>query len=308
MKLSAPPAFLLALPAAVCLAAAMATPVRASTADRARGAIVRVHIEEESIPAADLTVTPTATPSPGPSPAPGTSPTATSTPTGTPTPAPTPEMFPEPSPLATLSDESPIGIGAVTPSAQISDGPLDPEIAAVGQDNPARAASMRIVDEARKELLAGKPDDAIRTLGRAISVDPSDPFAYFYLGRANLARKDYLQAMTFLKRAEMSFQENPTWLGETLAFEGLAYELSDRVSAAAAAYQQALAIAPGNLMARVGFTRTEADLQPGASSSPGAAPSGAAAPAPPPSEGAPPPPEESQPPPAASGEPSAPSN
>jgi tetratricopeptide (TPR) repeat protein len=154
---------------------------------------------------------------------------------------------------------------------------------------------MRIAEEARVALLGGHPDEAIRELSRAVSVDPSDPYAYFYLGRAYIAEKNYAQAMTFLKRAEIGFgSQNAAWLSETLGFEGLAYEESGRDTAAAAAYQQALQVNPGNLMARVGYTRLAPSLTPAA---PEGAPAGDQSLAPPETNEAPPPPEAAPPPP-----------
>ena len=90
---------------------------------------------------------------------------------------------------------------------------------------PALAASLRMTDQARertREPSRGRrdPDSAARDLDR-----PSNPYAYFYLGRA-YREKNYDQAMTFFKRAEIGFGANPAWLGETLAFEGLANEQS----------------------------------------------------------------------------------
>ena len=55
----------------------------------------------------------------------------------------------------------------------------------------------------------------------AISIDPSNSYAYFYLGRAYIASKNYGQALTFFKRAEIGIAANSHWLGETLAFEGV---------------------------------------------------------------------------------------
>ncbi|MGO9450072.1 MAG: tetratricopeptide repeat protein [Candidatus Binataceae bacterium] len=271
--------------------------------------IVLAHLEEESIPAADLTVTPTPTPTPeaGGS----TTPTATpsESPSETPSPTPYPEqtgalIFPEPTPLPTSSDElPPLEAGTITPTLRISDSSLQ---AAIDQEqSPGRAASMRIAEEARVELLDGHPDEAIRDLGRAVSIDPSDPYAYFYLGRAYIAKQNYLQAMTFLKRAEIGFGSgNAVWLGETLAFEGLNYEESGHEVAAAAAYQQALQVNPGNLMARVGYTRLSSDLTP---STPEAAPS-VNIDAPPPAMGSPPPPPIEPPPPPPPNESPAPTN
>jgi Tetratricopeptide repeat len=238
-------------------------------------------LQEESIGSADLT--PSATPSPSP----GAEATgaAAMTPSASPTPEQPPapsegEIFPEPTPVPTATGESePLGIGSLTPSPQISDLPLEPVIAATA--DPARAASLRITEQARVALLAGKTDDAIRELGRAVSVDPNDPYAYFYLGRAYIAKNNLVQAITFLKRAEIGFGQNPQWLGETLAFEGLAYEQGGHPDAAAGSYQQALQVEPGNLMARVGYTRVEPDITaPAATPAEGAPEQGEAPPAP----------------------------
>jgi TolA-binding protein len=151
------------------------------------------------------------------------------------------------------SDVAPLGIGAVNPQLQVSDRPLAATIREAS--TPSMAASLRIVDHARENILGGRPGDAIQELAHALSIDPADAYAYFYLGRAWLAKRDYTQAMTFLKRAEIGFGSNPEWLGETLAFEGLTYEESGQLDAARTAYQTAMDAEPGSLMARVGYTR-----------------------------------------------------
>jgi len=239
----------------------------------------QIALEEEAIPAAELSATPSPTVTPGPN---GETPEPSPTPEPTYTVPPTPNVFPEPTPMptATGDDESQGEIGTVAPAAQVSDLPLDSEIAAA-QSDPARAASVRVVEQARQELQIGKQDEAIRTLQRAMSIDSSDPYAYFYLGRTNLAAKQFEQAMAFFKRAETGFGSNPAWLGETLAYEGLTYELSDHLVAAEAAYQQALQASPGNLMAHVGYTRVSANIEPTESPTPEEAPSGVAVPYPP---------------------------
>jgi len=199
-------------------------------------------------------------------------------------------VFPEPTPLATSSEElPPLEIGSVTPSLRISDGSLGPVIA--HSQDPGMAASLRITEQARIQLLAGKVDDAIRDLTRALSVDPSDPYAYLYLGRAYLSKRNNSQAMTFFKRAEIGFGSgNPMWLSETLAFEGLVYEEEGHATTAVAVYQQALRANPGNLMARVGYTRLAPQVVPAVPTAPGEAPSDAGAPPAAPEEPPPPPP------------------
>jgi len=147
----------------------------------------------------------------------------------------------------------PFDYASVPPSMPVSDSSLDPIIKKT--TDSARVASLRITEEARRLLAAGHPDEAIRALGRAISIDASNPYAYFYLGRSYFVRKEYDQALTFLARAEIGIGSDPAWLGETLSFEGACYEELGRDREAADAYQHALQVAPGNLMARVGFGR-----------------------------------------------------
>jgi hypothetical protein len=280
-------------PGIMALAAALAVfAARVPVLAQPTRAPIAIALEEDSIGAADLTPTPTATPTPDaqgnmpPGPSPTASPTATEGP-----------VFFEPSAIPTpTADAAPLDVGAITPTTSVSDAPLDAVIAAEG--SPARAASLRATEQARQYLTRNHPDAAIRTLGRAVGIDPGNPYAYFYLGRAYIAKKDDNQALSFFKRAEIGFgSRNPSWLAETLAFEGLTYEDSDHINAAAAAYQQAIAADPGNLMARVGYTRVAPEITPATPVAPEGAPSDSAITAPPSGVAAPPPPAAAPPPP-----------
>jgi tetratricopeptide (TPR) repeat protein len=182
-------------------------------------------------------------------------------------------------------------IGSLTPTPQVSDSSLEPLINTA--PTPARAASLRITEKQRVELERGHIDDAVRELEHAVSIDPSNSYAYFYLGRAYIARKGYPQALTFFKRAEIGLASNSAWLGEIYAFEGLSLEESGKSAEAAAAYQKALAATPGNLTARVGATRLAAFAPAPAAGPPvadAAQPAPAAVEVPPPPDEAPPPP------------------
>lgn len=237
-----------------------------------------VAFNEESIPGADLT--PTATPSPGTGAAsspgavgPSNAAAAASSSAGA-SPvsleSPVAEASPGESPAAAPTEIPPaIDIGSIAPSLRVSDQPLNQLIAAAS--NPARGASLRMCEQARQEIDGGHYDDAIRDLGRSISIDPSNSYAYVYLGRAYILKKDYKQALTFLGRAAAGLGADPVWRAEALAFEGLAYEQAGQPTDAFNAYQQALAITPGNLTARVGATRLAAYSQPSSAASPAAA-------------------------------------
>jgi tetratricopeptide (TPR) repeat protein len=227
-----------------------------------------IAFNEESIPAADLTPTATPTPAAGaatspqaasPSNAAAASPSAGASPVAAASAGESPAAEPTEIPPA-------IDIGSIAPSLRVSDQPLTQLIAAAS--NPARGASLRMCEQARQEIDAGHYDEAIRDLGRSISIDPSNSYAYVYLGRAYILKKDYKQALTFLGRAAAGLGADPVWRAEALAFEGLAYEQAGQPSDAVNAYQQALAITPGNLTARVGATRLAAYNQPSSAPTP----------------------------------------
>jgi tetratricopeptide (TPR) repeat protein len=120
---------------------------------------------------------------------------------------------------------------------------------------PGLAASLRLTEEGRKQLADRQTDEAMRSLARAVSVDPGDAFAYYYLGRAHLQRKNYEQALTFFRRAEVGFSARPDWMAEALTYEGACDEELGRQADAIKAYQRALAASPNNLRARVGYGR-----------------------------------------------------
>jgi hypothetical protein len=274
-------------------------------------AIELAELKEESIPAQDLSVpaapaSPGAATSPGAAPSPATdtdsdaegwkqvppgkvAPDEGAVPVSNPMPAGAPAQAAPVNP----ADVAPaIDVGSIATTPQVSDASLAPLIDTA--PTPARAASLRITEQERVELERGNTNDAIRELAHAISIDPSNSYAYFYLGRAYIARKDYTQAETFFRRAEIGLGTNPLWLGEAYAFEGLSLEQAGKSADAVAAYQKALAASPGNLTARVGVTRLSAfmpaaataaapqtDLDQPAPSEPAAPPAPDEAPAPP---------------------------
>jgi hypothetical protein len=251
------------------------TPISATASQRidAASPMLLAELQEESIPAQDLAAP--SSPAASPSAANATSPDSNSdsdaedwkaVPAGQAAPAQSEAPVANTKPAAAVPAAAPspadvapaIDAGQIATTPQISDASLTPMIATA--PTPARAASLRITEQQRLELERGHTDDANRELAHAISIDPSNSYAYFYLGRAYVARQDYGQALTFFKRAEIGLASNSAWLGETYAFEGLSLEQSGKSAEAAAAYQKALAASPGNLTARVGETRVSAFL------------------------------------------------
>lgn len=213
---------------------------------------------------------------------------------------------------ATANISSPAGAVTPTPvgpppALDLSATGIAPDLGAVSLEpevrkaaTPSRAASIRLTEAARKELTSGDTDAALRGLARAVSIDPGNPFAYYYLGRAYLSRRNYSQALTFFQRAELGFAARPDWLGETLSYEGACDEQLGRRDGAAKAYQRAVAAAPQNFRAQAGYGRlgpalapvANFDLPPPASGD-AALPPPISVPAPPPEEQPPPPPVDS---------------
>ena len=188
-----------------------------------------------------------------------------------------------------------LDVSTVTGDLDPSQGPLTDEIKHA--DNPALMASLRQTEQARKELAAGQLDEALRSLNGAVSIDPSNPFAYFYLGRSYAARKDFPQALTFFKRAEVGFGSHPEWLGATMGNEGTCYEELNQMNNAARAYRNALAASPNNLMARTGYGRLGEEFPDTSSAANPATPPEAVSDSSPNAVESSPPPEEAQPPP-----------
>jgi hypothetical protein len=203
-------------------------------------------------------------------------------------PVPTPGAEPTTPPPA-------LDVSAIGPTADLGAESLESEIKRAG--SPARVASMRLTEQARRELAQGAGDVAMRDLSHAVSIDPGNPFEYYYLGRVYLSRKNYAQALTFFQRAELGFAARPDWLGETLTYEGACEEELGHMPDAARAYQRAVASAPGNFRAAAGYGRLGANIvQPAALEAPpplttdAAGPPLAAPPAPAPDEEPAPPP------------------
>lgn len=83
---------------------------------------------------------------------------------------------------------------------------LDP-----GAGSPARQASQQIVEEGKGLLIAGRPADAARRFATATRVDPTNGFAYYYLGRARFEAGDRSGAAGVLDKAETLLGPYPEW-------------------------------------------------------------------------------------------------
>lgn len=78
-----------------------------------------------------------------------------------------------------------------------------------------REASLRVVEEGRRYLIAGQPRQAARRFEHATRIDPTNGFAYYYLGRARLDAGDQSGAVGVLEKAESLLGPYPEWRERT---------------------------------------------------------------------------------------------
>lgn len=87
--------------------------------------------------------------------------------------------------------------------------PAEPEI--VEGPSPRTLASLRLTEEARLLLNAKQPDEAIRTLERALNIDPGNGRNYYYLAEAWLMKGNGAQARELNRLAEIYLENDPQW-------------------------------------------------------------------------------------------------
>lgn len=77
--------------------------------------------------------------------------------------------------------------------------------------SPRLAASRHLTEEARKLLETGKPDEAIRTLERAVNLSPTNGQNFYYLSEAWMMKKDIRQAEEFNGLAARYLKDDSMW-------------------------------------------------------------------------------------------------
>ncbi len=121
---------------------------------------------------------------------------------------------------------------------------------------PNVAAALRLIEDGRKHLNHGEADLALERFERAVAIDPTSAYGYYYLARLHFEKKNYDQAIAFANRAvALSSRSDPVWTSRALTLEGETFEQAGRYADARRAYKEAVQADPNNLAARVGLSR-----------------------------------------------------
>jgi tetratricopeptide (TPR) repeat protein len=126
--------------------------------------------------------------------------------------------------------------------------------------DPRRAASLRVTEEGRVDLLAERYERGAQKLARAIEIDATNPFAYFYLGLARFRVGRFAEAGDLFSRSAGLFSSDEAWRADALAFRGESLEKGGRPAEAKRAYEEALQVDSGNVRAQDGLSRLSGEM------------------------------------------------
>ena len=116
-------------------------------------------------------------------------------------------------------------------------------------------ASAQLTEQGRRQLAAGRIQEAVSLFQKAISLQPKNPYPYYYLGRARYQLGEYSQALAPLGQAELYLARDESWRARIHALRGLIYEARIDYAQARTQYEKALGLDPENAEAREGMDR-----------------------------------------------------
>jgi Tfp pilus assembly protein PilF len=79
------------------------------------------------------------------------------------------------------------------------------------QRSPREKASLQLTEEGRQLLAEDKPDQAIRLLEQAISLNPDNGRCHYYLAEAWLQKGNFSEAGQFNRLAENYLKKDKDW-------------------------------------------------------------------------------------------------
>jgi predicted negative regulator of RcsB-dependent stress response len=125
---------------------------------------------------------------------------------------------------------------------------------------PNVAAALRLVEDGRAALAEQVYDRALDRFERALAIDPSNAYGYYFLARLHYDKHSYDQAIAFADKAAMlSANSDPALSARAYALQGAIFEEVGRYPDARGAYRKALQEDGRNLAAQVGMTRLGTD-------------------------------------------------
>jgi tetratricopeptide (TPR) repeat protein len=110
---------------------------------------------------------------------------------------------------------------------------------------------MKFVQEAESLIESEKKRDiGIQVLEKAINIDPTNPFAFFMLGRAFSKEERYEAAAAAYSEAATYFKNKPNWLLESYLQMGTVYQKISKKEEASESFKRALELDPENSFAQ----------------------------------------------------------
>ena len=103
-------------------------------------------------------------------------------------------------------------------------------------------ASLRLTEKAREQLHARKKELAINTLNQALTIDPQNPFAYYFL--ALIAQDQPTRSNGFLDKAKQLFIDMPFWNAKSYELSGQNWEKLGKSKIADKQFKKAKSIYP----------------------------------------------------------------
>ncbi len=148
---------------------------------------------------------------------------------------------------------------ALPPPVPSEDDRLKPPAGAERKSAPAKTgqqmASLELTERGRRTLDEGRVDQALSLLQQALSLDPRNPYAYYYLGKARYIRKEYEGILTPLEQARVYFLKERVWLSRVHTLRGQTFEALNRREEALVEFQKAMEMDRRNPEAREGLNR-----------------------------------------------------
>lgn len=85
-------------------------------------------------------------------------------------------------------------------------------------------ASLRLTEKARDQLLKGNDAMAIDNLNKALSVDPTNPFAYYFLAKIQTQRNQHREALGLLEKTRHYSADFHFWKAQSHLLSAINYK------------------------------------------------------------------------------------